>query len=372
MSYISDILYSVASCLTCFQSPILKINNRKFRMLKLLGEGGFSYVYLVQDSRTDKLYAVKKIRCPFGQESIQTAMREVDAYKLFKSDYIIRAVDSATVQEKEGRTVYIVLPFFERGNLQDKMNDNLIGDTSFNEKELIRLIIDVCKGIRVMHKHRRARESSRTNSDSMNEGATDGSDFVIEDENDDNDDDEEEQDPEQLRLLHEESQVHHGTATGELVPYAHRDIKPANIMLSNSGKPVLMDLGSCFRARLTLSTRKEALELQDLAAEHCTLPYRAPELFDVKTGSTVDERVDIWSLGCTIFALMYSSSPFEMQAAETGASLNMAIVNGQYMFPATPEYSEALKDLVKKCLTVDPKQRPFIDDVVNLAEALRS
>ena len=24
------------------------------------------------------------------------------------------------------------------------------------------------------------------------------------------------------------------------------------------------------------------------------MPYRAPELFDVKTGSTLDERVDIW------------------------------------------------------------------------------
>jgi hypothetical protein len=24
------------------------------------------------------------------------------------------------------------------------------------------------------------------------------------------------------------------------------------------------------------------------------MPYRAPELFDVKTGSTLDEKVDIW------------------------------------------------------------------------------
>jgi hypothetical protein len=24
------------------------------------------------------------------------------------------------------------------------------------------------------------------------------------------------------------------------------------------------------------------------------MPYRAPELFDVKTGTTLDEKVDIW------------------------------------------------------------------------------
>ena len=34
--------------------------------------------------------------------------------------------------------------------------------------------------------------------------------------------------------------------------------------------------------------------LQDIAAEHSTMAYRAPELFDVKTGVTLDEKVDIW------------------------------------------------------------------------------
>lgn len=33
---------------------------------------------------------------------------------------------------------------------------------------------------------------------------------------------------------------------------------------------------------------------QDLAAEQSSMPYRAPELFDVKTGITLDEKVDIW------------------------------------------------------------------------------
>ena len=34
--------------------------------------------------------------------------------------------------------------------------------------------------------------------------------------------------------------------------------------------------------------------LQDIAAEQSTMAYRAPELFDVKTGVTLDEKVDIW------------------------------------------------------------------------------
>jgi hypothetical protein len=36
------------------------------------------------------------------------------------------------------------------------------------------------------------------------------------------------------------------------------------------------------------------IHAQDIAAEHSTMPFRAPELFDVKTGKTLDEKVDIW------------------------------------------------------------------------------
>ncbi|ANB15722.1 putative serine/threonine protein kinase ENV7 [Sugiyamaella lignohabitans] len=436
MSYISDFFDSFASCLTCFQSPALRINNRKFKIVKLLGEGGFSYVYLVQDIRSDQLFALKKIRCPFGQESIRAAMREIEAYKLFKSDYIIRAVDSAVVQEKDGsKTVYILLPYFEEGNLQDKINDNLIDGSSFKEQELVQLIIDICKGLRVMHNHHgTVRDISSQDAflDRISETDT----YVIgqeeeeeEDDDDDDDDDDDEGDNGIDTQTEGEDDNDGGTNGGplarggdgseqaknkkrdysrnssntnvssheshalllnpddtdgvnddlpegstpltEIIPFAHRDIKPANIMISHTtGKPVLMDLGSCSKARVHLRTRQQALELQDLAAEHCTLPYRAPELFDVKTNSSVDERVDIWSLGCSIFALMYSASPFELQNSETGANLSMAIINGQYKFPTTPVYSDKLKDLVKMCLTVSPTDRPTIDQVLEAAEAL--
>lgn len=48
------------------------------------------------------------------------------------------------------------------------------------------------------------------------------------------------------------------------------------------------------RARIHVETRQQALLEQDIAAEHSTMPFRAPELFDVKTGKKLDEKVDIW------------------------------------------------------------------------------
>lgn len=65
-------------------------------------------------------------------------------------------------------------------------------------------------------------------------------------------------------------------------------------MISDEGEPVLMDFGSAIKARIRVDTRQQALTQQDIAAEQSTMPYRAPELFDVKTGTTLDEKVDIW------------------------------------------------------------------------------
>ncbi|KAF3360453.1 hypothetical protein VdG1_01413 [Verticillium dahliae VDG1] len=95
-----DLVTSFGNCLSCFPgSPTLKINNRSFKILRLLGEGGFSYVYLVEDTSTQAQYALKKIRCPFGAESVAQAMREVDAYRLFgRTPGIIHAVDHASIR----------------------------------------------------------------------------------------------------------------------------------------------------------------------------------------------------------------------------------------------------------------------------------
>jgi serine/threonine kinase 16 len=65
--------------------------------------------------------------------------------------------------------------------------------------------------------------------------------------------------------------------------------------LDDDGKtPILMDFGSASRARIMIRNRRQALEEQDRAAEQCTISYRAPELFDIKTSTMLDERVDIW------------------------------------------------------------------------------
>ncbi|KAK4934040.1 Serine/threonine-protein kinase env7, partial [Elasticomyces elasticus] len=136
----------------------------------------------------------------------------------------------------------------------------------------------------------------------------------------------------------------------------------------------------------------------DQAAEHSTLPYRAPELFDVKTGTVVDTKVDIWSLGCTLFACLVGKSPFEMRSDETGGSLSICVLGGDWRFPdegreaeaktrgkqrvgtglqngsagagseSEGVVSEGVKEIVRRCLRVEPGERPDVDELLEMIE----
>ncbi|KAF5698966.1 NAK kinase [Fusarium globosum] len=385
-----DLFYSFGNCLNCFPgNPNLKINNRSFKILRLLGEGGFSYVYLVEDTSSHELFALKKIRCPFGAESVQQAMREVDAYRLFSHvPTIISAVDHSVATERGAdeatKTVYVLLPYYKRGNLQDMINANLVNHDRFPERRLMLLFLGVCKALRAMHDYKPAVERMHMGreEDELNHGERNNTRGKRT---------EEEEEGEQERgLLEEENQVSGGRS---IQHYAHRDIKPGNIMIDDSGStPILMDLGSVAPSPIPVTSQSLALQIQDTAAEHSTMPYRAPELFDVQTGMVIDTKVDIWSMGCTLYACLVGKSPFEMRSDETGGTLSLCVLGGDWRFPdegpagvkrsnsmrpqqgqqqqqaPAVDISEPIRDVVRKCLSVEPAERPDIHELIEMVE----
>ncbi|CAG8954419.1 hypothetical protein HYFRA_00006046 [Hymenoscyphus fraxineus] len=398
--YFLDIIYTLTNCMSCFPgSPNLKINNRSFKILRLLGEGGFSYVYLVQDTSNEALYALKKIRCPFGQESVALAMKEVEAYALFSPHpNIIRSIDYSVSSDRSdptAKTVYILLPYYRRGNLQDIINANLVNHTRFPERRLMVLFLGVCKALKAMHNYKVGGQPGGVNSQKKAKrvrGAAAVADQELADEAEarrgrqagrEVDDDSEQQEP---LMESEVSTAQEGIAPGGIRSYAHRDIKPGNIMIDDDGEqPILMDLGSLAPAPTPITSRSQALAVQDQAAEHSTMPYRAPELFDVKTGSVIDTKVDIWSLGCTLYACLVGKSPFEMRSDETGGSLSLCVLGGDWRFPdegaggkkkATnqpgqtddSEISEGIREVVRKCLKIEPAERPDVDELIGICE----
>ena len=103
---------------------------------------------------------------------------------------------------------------------------------------------------------------------------------------------------------------------------SHRDIKLENVLCKGSNpthlkNPVLMDFGSAGPLTRSLNSRKDILEIAGEASCHTTMPYRPPELFEGEL--RVDQpdldytKVDVWMLGCTLFAIFYGASPFECE-----------------------------------------------------------
>ncbi|EHA21536.1 hypothetical protein ASPNIDRAFT_129315 [Aspergillus niger ATCC 1015] len=391
--YFFDLLYNFTDCMCCFPStPQLKINNRSFKLLRLL------------DKSTSELFALKKIRCPFGQESVSQALKEVEAYNLFTTqNNIIHSIDHCVSTESGSKfradggdagskTVYILLPYYQRGNLQDAINANLVNHSRFPEKRLMVLMLGVANALRAMHLYRVKSGTGPTRKAKAvrREGAEADADTAMrmpkpKRRTSQNVDEEEENEP----LMDDEVTIsQEGVQDGDLRPYAHRDIKPGNIMIADDGRtPILMDLGSLAPSPIAITSRSLALAVQDTAAEHSTMPYRAPELFDVKTGSIIDTKVDIWSLGCTLYACLVGKSPFEARSEETGGSLSMCVLGGDWRFPDekssatkgkgkaggddsrkdnTMQISAPVKEVVRKCLQVEPADRPDIDELIQI------
>ncbi|XP_010522295.1 PREDICTED: serine/threonine-protein kinase 16-like [Tarenaya hassleriana] len=315
------------------------INENRFRIVRQLGEGGFAFVYLVKETVTDAsaaasgggmakkvkdpahlsadgTYAMKKVLIQ-NKEQLELVREEIRVSSLFSHPNLLPLLDHAIISVKDGQEgtwkheAFLLFPVHLDGTLLDNFTAMKAKKESFSTTDVLQIFRQLCDGLKHMH--------------SM--------------------------DP----------------------PYAHNDVKPGNVLLTHrKGQPplaILMDFGSARPARKQIRSRQEALQLQEWASEHCSAPFRAPELWDCPSHADVDERTDIWSLGCTLYAIMYGVSPFEYALGESGGSLQLAIVNAQIKWPTGPKasscpYPEALHQFVTWMLQPQPAVRPRIDDII--------
>ncbi|CAL1686649.1 unnamed protein product [Lasius platythorax] len=289
----------------CAKETIM-VNSRKYRVREHLGEGGFSTVLLAEDVVTHRKYAIKKIVC-YGSEDQQLAGKEIEYYKLIQHPNVIECVDSTrkgTADPILNTTseVLIVLPYYHKGTLANELERRAKNCDYMSPIDILSIFLQICEGVKAFHENK----------------------------------------PE---------------------PLAHRDLKTANIVLSDDGTPVIMDLGSMATARVQVCGTQAARVLQDLAAERCSMPYRAPELFNVESYSMVDERTDIWSLGCILYALCYFKSPFDT-VYERGDSVALAVMSAHVTFPEGTPYNEDMQNLILSMLKVNPMERPYIYSVI--------
>ncbi|MBK7822432.1 MAG: Stk1 family PASTA domain-containing Ser/Thr kinase [Tessaracoccus sp.] len=138
----------------------------------------------------------------------------------------------------------------------------------------------------------------------------------------------------------------------------HRDIKPANVMLTPGGTVKVMDFGIARAVADTSATMTQT------AAVIGTAQYLSPEQ---ARGEKVDNRSDIYSVGCLLYELLTSQPLFK---GDSPVSVAYQHVREAPVPPSQidDEITPAMDAVVLKSLAKDPRDRyqdasEFRDDI---------
>lgn len=142
---------------------------------------------------------------------------------------------------------------------------------------------------------------------------------------------------------------------------AHRDIKPDNLLRCGDGTVKMSDFGE---ARMYDVTSEDP---RSKSAAPGTPAFIAPELcMSERSPKAPPESyaADIWSLGASLFYMVYGRAPF---LAKSVFEIYDCICTQRLRFPEQPKVSRKLKDLIKKMLVKEPKNRATLQDVARHA-----
>ena len=271
-------------------SNTFTVNGKNYYEDKLLGEGGYGYVYQVSDSKGNK-YALKKINI-LSQPQYQNIIREIKLWKqVSNSQNIVKLLDASQTKTE----VDILMELCTEGSLLDFINNS---EENISESTALKIIRDIANGLMAMHS----------------------------------------QNP----------------------PIAHRDIKIENVLkFGNTFK--LCDFGS---ASIDImmpekETKDSKRDKFDIYERNTTFMYRPPEMVDEYGEFPVNEKVDIWALGCILYAILFKQQPFQ-------DAQKLTIIKGDYYIPKEAKnYSSKIFDFIRLMLTPDPRIRPSAKDIVN-------
>ena len=149
---------------------------------------------------------------------------------------------------------------------------------------------------------------------------------------------------------------------------AHRDLKPQNILLSSDERvgALLTDFGSMTERVIEINSSRKSQEILDWSAQNCSMFYKAPELFAPPRVGVINEKADVWSLGCLAYALLFNKGPFDY-VVERGDSIALAVENAKYILPPNASLSrpEYFLNLLKSTITYESANRENLSKIIS-------
>ncbi len=134
----------------------------------------------------------------------------------------------------------------------------------------------------------------------------------------------------------------------------HRDIKPSNLLLQHDGVIKILDMGLARLSDLGTDATEDDSQLTGVGEIMGTIDYMAPEqALDTRLA---DARSDIYSLGCTMYQLLTTASPFAGNTfmQKLLAHRESAIPN---LSEARSEVPTAIDQIFKRMVAKNPDDR---------------
>jgi serine/threonine protein kinase len=130
--------------------------------------------------------------------------------------------------------------------------------------------------------------------------------------------------------------------------WVHRDVKPANFLVADDGEVKLIDFA--------LAQRRKSLLTKWFAPKsraQGTPSYISPEQI---RGAAVDQRADLYSLGCTLFELLAGRPPFTASSATELLNKHLRATPPP-LESACPNVNPEFAQLIRRAMAKEPAAR---------------
>ncbi|XP_054628572.1 cyclin-G-associated kinase isoform X2 [Dunckerocampus dactyliophorus] len=262
---------------------------------------GFAFVYEAQDIGSGKDYALKRLLSNEDEKNKEIIQEVCFMKKLSGHPNVVQFCSAASISKEEsdtGQAEFLILTELCRGQLVDFLR-RVEQRAHVSCDTVLKVFYQTCRAVQHLHKQK--------------------------------------------------------------PPIIHRDLKIENLLISNQGTIKLCDFGSATTVShypdYSWSAQKRSM-VEDEITRNTTPAYRTPEMIDLYSNFPINEKQDIWALGCILYLLCFKQHPFE-----EGAKLQ--IVNGKYSIPQNDAKYAVYHDLIRSMLKVHPEERLSITELVN-------
>nr|XP_014351407.1 PREDICTED: cyclin-G-associated kinase [Latimeria chalumnae] len=284
-----------------FVGQTVEMGEMKLRIRRVIAEGGFAFVYEAHDLGSGKEYALKRLLSNEEEKNKAIIQEVCFLKKLSGHPNIVQFSSAASIGKEEsdtGQAEFLILTELCRGQVVEFLKKaESKGPLSCDT--ILKIFYQTCRAVQHMHKQK--------------------------------------------------------------PPLIHRDLKVENLLISNQGTIKLCDFGSATSIAhypdYSWSAQKRAM-VEDEITRNTTPMYRTPEIIDLYSNFPINEKQDIWALGCILYLLCFKQHPFE-----DGAKLR--IVNGKYSIPENDTRYTVFHDLIRSMLKMNPEERLSITELVN-------